>query len=53
MVLVIEAMPKSSKEFQGTRTVRVPRSRTCTIMVFMGCSLGILGDNLPINTHVI
>ena len=30
-----------------------PRSRTCTTMVFMGSSLGILEDNLPINTHYI
>ena len=38
----------SDKRDQGTRT-GVPRSRTCTHGIY--CSLGILGDNLPINTH--
>ena len=35
---------------QGTRT-GVPRSRTCALTVFVVFNLGILGDNLPINTQ--
>ena len=35
----------------GTCTVYIPRSRTCTTMVFIMFNLGILGDNLPIKTH--
>ena len=38
------------KTSETTRT-GVPRSRTCTTMVFMVFNLGILGDNLPINMH--
>ena len=37
---------------QGTRT-GVRTKRTCTLTVFIVFSLGILGDNLPLNTHYI
>ena len=39
----------TSRDKEGTCT----RSRTCTTMVFLVFNLGILGDNLPINSHYI